>query len=71
MASKLQIHKPYVLHALPRPLDRPEGPGRYHASEVFGQKQGSKRRKRPETAVAIDGVGVYLYDVRLLRFIAT
>ncbi|KAK4097483.1 hypothetical protein N658DRAFT_433940 [Parathielavia hyrcaniae] len=63
MAAKLQIHMPYVLQALPRPLDRPEGPGRYFAAEVFGQKQHDKRRKRSELAVAIDGVAVYLYDV--------
>jgi len=63
MAAKLQIHAPYVLHALPRPLDRPNGLGRYFSAEVFGQKQGGKRKKRAELAVAIDGVAVYLYDV--------
>ncbi|KAK4119621.1 hypothetical protein N657DRAFT_581379 [Parathielavia appendiculata] len=63
MAAKLQIHTPYVLQALPRPLDRPDGPGRYLAGEVFGQKQHDKRRKRSELAVAIDGVAVYLYDI--------
>jgi hypothetical protein len=64
MAAKLQIHSPYVLQALPRPLDRPDGPGRYFAGEVFGQKQHDKRRKRSELVVAVDGVAVYLYDVR-------
>lgn len=64
MAAKLQVHPPYVLQALPRPLDRSDGPGRYLAGEVFGQKQGFKRRKRTELAVAIDGVAVNLYDVR-------
>ncbi|KAL2160459.1 hypothetical protein VTH06DRAFT_1147 [Thermothelomyces fergusii] len=63
MAAKLQIHKPYVLQALPQPLDGPNGPGRYLAGEVFGQKQDGKRRKRTELAVAIDGVAVYLYDI--------
>ncbi|KAL2155796.1 hypothetical protein VTH82DRAFT_538 [Thermothelomyces myriococcoides] len=63
MAAKLQIHKPYVLQALPQPLDGPNGPGRYLAGEVFGQKQDGKRRKRAELAVAIDGVAVYLYDI--------
>jgi hypothetical protein len=63
MAAKLQIHAPYVLHALPRPLDRSDGLGRYFSGEVFGQKQGGKRKKRTELAVAIDGVAVYLYDV--------
>lgn len=64
MATKLQIHTPYVLQALPRPLDGPDGSGRYLAGDVFGQKQDDKRRKRTELAVAIDGVAVYLYDVR-------
>ncbi|KAK4153522.1 hypothetical protein C8A00DRAFT_15277 [Chaetomidium leptoderma] len=63
MAAKLQIHSPYVLQALPPPLDGPEGPGRYLAGDVFGQKQDGKRRKRAELAVAIDGVAVYLYDI--------
>lgn len=64
MATKLQIHAPYVLQALPRPLDGPDGPGRYIAGEVFGQKQDGKRRRRTELSVAIDGVAVYVYDVR-------
>jgi CRP-like cAMP-binding protein len=67
MAAKLQIHTPYVLQALPRPLDGPDGSGRYLAGDVFGQKQDDKRRKRTELAVAIDGVAVYLYDVRTLN----
>jgi len=63
MATKLQIHAPYVLQALPRPLDGPDGPGRYVAAEVFGQKQDGKRRRRTELSVAIDGVAVYVYDL--------
>ncbi|KAK3374800.1 hypothetical protein B0H63DRAFT_400568 [Podospora didyma] len=63
MASKLNIHKPYVLKALSHPLDRPDGPGRHAVGEVFGQKQDSKRRKRSELAVAIDGDAVHLYDI--------
>ncbi|KAL2131189.1 hypothetical protein VTI74DRAFT_5437 [Chaetomium olivicolor] len=63
MAAKLQVHTPYVLQTLPRPLDGPDGQGRYLAGDVFGQKQGCKRRKRTELAVAIDGVAVYLYDI--------
>ncbi|KAL1841554.1 hypothetical protein VTJ49DRAFT_6927 [Mycothermus thermophilus] len=63
MATKLQIHSPYVLQALPRPLEGPDGLGQYQVGEVFGQKQDGKRRKRTELAVAIDGVAVYLYDI--------
>ncbi|KAK0637434.1 hypothetical protein B0T17DRAFT_521664 [Bombardia bombarda] len=63
MASNLQIHKPYVLKALSHPLDRPDGVGRHIVGEVFGQKQGSKKRKRSELSVAIDGDSVHLYDI--------
>ncbi|KAK0704610.1 hypothetical protein B0H67DRAFT_498143 [Lasiosphaeris hirsuta] len=63
MAAKLHIHKPYVLKALSRPLDRPDGPGRHTIGEVFGQKQDSKRRKRSELSVAIDGDAIHLYDI--------
>ncbi|KAK3339973.1 hypothetical protein B0T25DRAFT_561016 [Lasiosphaeria hispida] len=63
MAAKLHIHKPYVLKVLSRPLDRPDGPGRYTIGEVFGQKQDSKRRKRSELSVAIDGDAIHLYDI--------
>ncbi|KAK0623812.1 hypothetical protein B0T14DRAFT_425566 [Immersiella caudata] len=63
MASKLHIHKPYVLKALSQPLDRPDGPGRHTVGEALGQKQGSKRRKRSELAVAIDGDAIHLYDI--------
>ncbi|KAK3944351.1 hypothetical protein QBC46DRAFT_280223 [Diplogelasinospora grovesii] len=63
MASNLHINKPYVLKALSRPLDRPDGPGRHTVGEVFGQKQGSKKRKRAELSVAIDGDAVHLYDI--------
>jgi len=63
MTSKLHINKPYVLKVLSQPLDRPDGPGRHTIGEVFGQKQGAKRRKRSEISVAIDGDAVHLYDV--------
>jgi hypothetical protein len=53
-----------MLKALSQPLDRPDGPGRHTIGEVLGQKQGSKRRKRSELAVAIDGDAIHLYDVR-------
>lgn len=63
MASKLHINKPYVLKTLSHPLDRPDGPGRHTVGEVFGQKQASKRRKRSELSVSIDGDAIHLYDV--------
>ncbi|KAK3313700.1 hypothetical protein B0H66DRAFT_358148 [Apodospora peruviana] len=63
MASNLQIQKPYVLKALSSSVDRPDGPGRHIVGEVYGQKHGSKRRKRSELSVAIDGDSVHLYDI--------
>lgn len=66
MASKLHINKPYVLKTLSHPLDRPDGPGRHTVGEVFGQKQASKRRKRSELSVSIDGDAIHLYDVGAL-----
>ena len=63
MASNLQIHKPYALKELSRPLARPDGPGKYTIGDVFGQTQGSKKRKRSELAVAIDGDSVHLYEI--------
>lgn len=68
MATTLQIHKPYVLKALSHPLDRPDGPGKHTVGEVYGQVSGpgSKKRKRSELAVAIDGDSVHLYDVSIL-----
>lgn len=63
MVSKLQIHTPYVLTTLAAPFADSQGTGRHVAGEVFGQKQGLKRKKRSELAVAIDGVAVTIYDV--------
>lgn len=64
MASHFQIQKPYVLAALPRPLDPTTG--RYVVSEVYGCAPGSRKRKRHELAVGIDGEAVNIYNVRLL-----
>lgn len=63
MAATFNIQKPYVLTTLPRSLNR-EGNGNvYVVGDVWGQQQGSKKRKRPEVAVGIDGEAVNLYDV--------
>ncbi|KAK4178022.1 hypothetical protein QBC36DRAFT_325781 [Triangularia setosa] len=71
MASKLQIHTPYVLTTLASPFADSHGPGRHIPGEVFGQKQGLKRRKRSELAVAIDGVAVGIYDILSSQQVAT
>ena len=61
MSSEFVVQSPYVLATLPKPLDHTKG--RYVVGEVHGQQPGSKKRKRAELAVGIDGEGVNLYDV--------
>ena len=61
MASHFQIQKPYVLTQLPKPLN-PSKSG-YVVGEVAGQRAGSRKRKRPEVAVGIDGEALNIYDV--------
>ncbi|KAK5655729.1 hypothetical protein OQA88_5266 [Cercophora sp. LCS_1] len=63
MASNLHVHKPYLLKALSKPLGHLDGSGSYTVGDVFGQSKGSKRRRRPEVSVAIDGEAVHIYDV--------
>ena len=48
---------------LPRPIDHSNG--RYVVGEVLGGAPGSKKRKRSELAVGVDGEGVNLYDVSI------
>jgi hypothetical protein len=62
MASKFSLQSPYIVATLPRPIDHEDG--RYVVGDVFGGAAGSKKRKRSEVAVGIDGEGVNLYDVR-------
>jgi hypothetical protein len=61
MASNFHVQKPYVLTALPRPLDPTSG--RYVVGEVYGTTEGSRKRKRSEVTVGIDGEAVNIYDV--------
>lgn len=63
MAATFNIQKPYVLTTLPRPLNREGNGSAYAVGDVWGQQKGSKKRKRPELAVGIDGEAVNLYDV--------
>ncbi|KAF7553656.1 hypothetical protein G7046_g7035 [Stylonectria norvegica] len=69
MASEYRIHKPYVLATLPRPLDHTEG--RIVAREVYGQRDGQKKRKRTELVVGVDGETASLYDVPASRLITS
>lgn len=64
MASNYEIHKPYVLAELPRPLGSAAGPS-YAIGDVYGQAGPGKRRRRPEMVVGIDGEAANLYDVGL------
>ncbi|KAI8960422.1 hypothetical protein F5Y11DRAFT_367458 [Daldinia sp. FL1419] len=69
MASHFQIQKPYVLATLPRPFDPTTG--RYVVSEVYGCAPGSKKRKRHELAVGIDGEAINIYNVSSARLITS
>lgn len=61
MSTKFSLQKPYVVATLPQPIDHQNG--RYVVGEVYGGLPGSKKRKRAEAAVGIDGEGVNIYDV--------
>lgn len=63
MASQFRIQKPYELTALPKTLDQSEDT--YVVGDVFGQSAGvsSKKRKRSELAVGINGEALNLYNV--------
>lgn len=70
MAATFDIQKPYVLTTLPRPLSYDGKGSAYVVGDVWGQQQGSKKRKRPELALGVDGEAVNLYDVRCVRVCA-
>ncbi|KAG5948933.1 hypothetical protein E4U53_006092 [Claviceps sorghi] len=69
MASDYKIHRPYVLAALPRPLDHTDG--RIVAREVYGQRNGDKKRKRMELVVGVDGETASIYDIPASRLITS
>ena len=52
--------------SLPRPIAQSNG--RYMAGDVYGGAAGSKKRKRSELVVGVDGEGVNLYDVRTVPY---
>lgn len=62
MASDISTTDLYTLAALPRPLDTAKGC--YLTANVWSAANGSKKRKRSEVAVGIDGEGVNIYNVR-------
>ncbi|KAI3391765.1 hypothetical protein diail_6814 [Diaporthe ilicicola] len=71
MAARFNIQKPYVLTTLPRPLNQRDGASAYQIGDVWSQQQGSKKRKRSELAVGIDGEALNLYDVPSSRLITS
>ncbi|KUI60351.1 hypothetical protein VP1G_07578 [Cytospora mali] len=71
MAATFNIQKPYVLTSLPRPLNQQGADSSYQVGDVWGQQQGSKKRKRSELAVGIDGEALNLYDVSSSRLITS
>lgn len=64
MATAFSIGNPTVIATLPRPIDRLNG--RYVVSDVHGGIRGSRKRKRAELVVGVDGEGLNIYDVREL-----
>ncbi|KAH8653493.1 hypothetical protein BX600DRAFT_386170 [Xylariales sp. PMI_506] len=69
MASNFQVQQPYVLATLPRPLDPTTG--RYVVGEVYGTVEGSRKRKRAEVTVGIDGEAVNIYDISSARLVTS
>ena len=63
MSAAFSIENPTVVAKLPRPVDH--STGRYVVSEVHGGTPGSRKRKRSELVVGVDGDGLSIYDVRL------
>lgn len=61
MSLKFSLQPPYTVATLPQPIDRKDG--RYVVGDVHGGAPGTKKRKRSELAVGVDGEGVNLYDV--------
>lgn len=58
------IEEPYSIAALPKPLDSEHG--RILGANVYSLS-GSKKRKRREVAVGVDGESVNIYNVRMRR----
>jgi hypothetical protein len=68
MSAAFSIEKPTVVATLPRPIDH--STGRYVVSEVHGGTPGSRKRKRSELVVGVDGEGLNIYDVRVHCFMS-
>ncbi|KAE8441176.1 hypothetical protein EG329_005805 [Mollisiaceae sp. DMI_Dod_QoI] len=69
MPSRFSIQKPYVIASLPQPIDRSNG--HYVVGEVISSGVGTKKRKRSELAVGVDGEGLSLYDISSSKLITS
>ncbi|RDL39466.1 Uncharacterized protein BP5553_03806 [Venustampulla echinocandica] len=69
MSAKFSLQTPYVVAPLPKPIDRKNG--RYVVGNVYGGAPGSKKRKRSELAVGVDGESINLYDISSSRLITS
>jgi hypothetical protein len=58
------IDEPYVIASLPKPFDAQHG--RIQTGQVHSLNA-SRKRKRHEVAVGVDGEGVNIYNVRIIR----
>ena len=56
----MSIEEPYTITTLPKPLDQENG--RVHPATVYSLN-GSRKRKRHEIAVGVDGESVNIYNV--------
>jgi len=69
LTTTTSMEAPYTIASLPTPLDVRDG--NTQAAPVYGMR-GSRKRKRHEVAVGIDGEGVNIYnvhhDIRLCTF---
>lgn len=66
--AAMDLQPPSVLAQLPRPLHASKG--KTHIGEVYSLSD-SKKRKRYEVAVAVDGEAVNIYNVGLGRLVAS
>lgn len=62
----MDLPTPSVLTQLPRPLQA--STGKTQVGEVYSLAE-SKKRKRYEIAVAVDGEGLNIYNVRKILFL--
>lgn len=59
----MPVQNEHTLISLPQTLSTAQG--RYHIVPVYGWENASRKRKRSELAVGIDGEGVNIYNVFL------